>query len=167
LTGFMGAGKSTVGRALTERLGWTFEDLDRAIESRCQMSIPRIFSERGEAWFRQQEHDALAAVPARVDTVVAVGGGALQRPDNRRLMRQRGTTVWLDVSFSLILQRLKASERSTRPLLADDQAARVLFEKRREVYARADHVVQIREERSPESVAREIQQLIGEPSCAI
>jgi shikimate kinase len=167
LTGFMGAGKSTVGRALAQRLGWAFVDLDSKIESRCRMPIPRIFTERGEEWFRQQEHEALEAIPGSADTVVAVGGGALQRPDNRRLMRRRGITVWLDVPFSLILQRLGDDGRLTRPLFTDQEAARALFEERRPQYARADRVIQIRAQRQPDDLARDIETLIGKPSCAI
>jgi len=163
----MGAGKSTVGRALAQYLGWAFVDLDRSIAERCQMSIQRIFAERGEEWFRQQEHEALAAIPGRTDTVVAVGGGALERPDNRRLMRQRGITVWLDVPFSLILQRLDEGGRLQRPLFSDEEAAQKLFDERRPRYARADHVVQIRTELEPEAVALEIVNLIGNPTCAI
>jgi shikimate kinase len=157
----MGAGKSTIGRALGKRLGVSFVDLDSRIETRCQMSIPRIFAERGEEWFRQQENEALASISGDGDTVIAVGGGALERPDNRRLMRQRGCTVWLDAPFSLILQRLGDGERVGRPLFSDEAAARALFEKRRSQYARADYVVQIRVESKPEVVAEDILKLIG------
>lgn len=131
------------------------------------MSIPQIFAERGQEWFRQQEHDALAAIPGRTNTVVAVGGGGLERPDNRRLMRQRGVTVWLDVPFSLILQRLDDGGRRIRPLFSDEAAAHQLFDERRLRYARADHVVQIRTEREPEAVADDILDLIGKQKCAI
>ena len=167
LTGFMGAGKSTVGRALAEHLEWTFVDLDASVESRCQMTISRIFAERGEEWFRQQEHDALAAIPGRQETVIAVGGGALERPDNRRLMRQKGVTVWLDVPFSLILHRLGEGDRLARPLFSDEEAARELFDERRSRYARSDHVVKIRTDSEPEAVAREIVERIGNQTCAI
>jgi shikimate kinase len=157
----MGAGKSTVGRALGDRLGVSFVDLDSRIETRCQMSIPRIFAERGEEWFRQQEHEALASIAGGRGTVIAVGGGALERPDNRRLMRQRGITVWLDAPFSLILQRLGDGERVRRPLFSNEMAARALFDKRRSQYARADYIVQIRAESKPEVVAADILSLIG------
>ena len=167
LTGFMGAGKSTVGQALGQRLGWVFVDLDASVVERCQMSISRIFAERGQEWFRQQEHEALAAIPSRRDTVVAVGGGALERPDNRRLMRRRGITVWLDVPFSLILQRLGDGGRQTRPLFSDEQAARRLFDERRSQYARAEYVVQVRAELEPQAVADDIFNLIGIQKCAI
>ena len=167
LTGFMGVGKSTVGRALGESLGWAFVDLDSSIESRCQMSIARIFAERGEEWFRQQEHEALAAVSSHSNTVVAVGGGALERPDNRRLMRQKGITVWLDAPFSLILQRLGDAERARRPMFSDEAAARALLDRRRPHYARADHVVEIDAESEPGTVARDILKLIGTSNCAI
>jgi shikimate kinase len=157
----MGAGKSTVGRALGNRLRVSFVDLDSRIETRCQMSIPRIFAERGEEWFRQQEHEALASISGDGDTVIAVGGGALERPDNRRLMRQRGVTVWLDAPFSLILQRLGDGERVGRPLFSDEAAARALFDRRRSQYARADYVVRIRAESKPEALAEDILNLIG------
>jgi shikimate kinase len=162
----MGAGKSTVGRVLGKSLGWGFVDLDPLVEERCQMSIRRIFTERGEDWFRQQEHEALAAVPSQAETVVAVGGGALGRPDNRRLMRQRGVTVWLDTPFSLILQRLGDGERMARPLFVDEGAARALFDQRRPQYARADHVVQIQPDSEPEAVAKHIVNLIEKSICA-
>lgn len=142
LTGFMGSGKSTVGAMLAERLGWTFLDLDSEIEARCGMSVPEIFTQKGEAHFRQQEAAALAAVLGRSPVVIALGGGAPETHENRMLLQQApATTVFfLDAPFHVLHGRCldqQASESATaaRPLLADPEAAEARFHTRRGHYA--------------------------------
>ncbi|HZJ82061.1 MAG TPA: shikimate kinase, partial [Guyparkeria sp.] len=95
LIGPMGAGKTTIGRLLANRLGWQFRDSDREIEKRTGASIPLIFDIEGEAGFRQREHDMLAELTAGNDTVLATGGGAVLRADNRELLRENGLVIYL------------------------------------------------------------------------
>lgn len=132
LIGFMGAGKTTVARAIGERLGWRVEDVDALIEARERESIADIFAHRGEPYFRAVERDVLySLVPLRY-TVVATGGGTFVDPENRAVIQQDGASIWLDVSFSLVVDRIPPDGR--RPLATDRQALQQLYEARRAAY---------------------------------
>ena len=121
LTGFMGAGKSSVGAIVAERLGMQFVDLDRAIEEREQEPVPEIFTARGEDGFRSAESETLAEVLAGPDAVIACGGGIVVKDENRTAMRAAGTVVYLSVSAAEALARI--GDTSGRPLLSGDAAA--------------------------------------------
>lgn len=135
LVGFMGAGKTTVARALGERLGWRVEDIDLRIEARERRAIADIFAERGEPYFRSIERDVLRSLLADRDVVVATGGGTFADPENRALIKADGASVWLDVSFNQVVDRIPADGR--RPLAADRAAMQALFEARRAAYLQA------------------------------
>jgi shikimate kinase len=107
LVGFMGSGKSTVGRRLAEALGWTFVDLDDDIEAATGRTIADIFSNDGEQAFRDAEHAALQARVSGSNAVVALGGGAFTFVRNRDVMKGAGTSVWLDCPFELALRRVE------------------------------------------------------------
>jgi shikimate kinase len=136
----MGAGKSRVGRALAERLGWTFLDTDVLVEKGAGMKIAEIFAREGEAGFRAREREVLAALPDRA-CVVALGGGAIVAEENRALLRGKGTLVWLDARPETLVERIGAG--AERPLLAGlDREARIaklgaLREAREPAYASA------------------------------
>lgn len=117
LIGFMGCGKSTLGRALSERSALGFIDLDSLIEERCGMSVSRIFALHGEARFRAIERQALADVAATENVVVACGGGTPCFFDNMSLMTRSGLTVWLEASHLTLMRRLRAAA-AERPLIA-------------------------------------------------
>jgi shikimate kinase len=141
LIGFMGAGKTTLGRRLARRLGWQVEDLDERIEAREQRTIAALFRERGELYFRAVERDVLAAlIPAR-HRVVATGGGTFADPENRAAMLADGTVVWLDVPFPLVLARVPTDGR--RPLATDRAALEQLYLARRAVYQQAHLRVEV------------------------
>lgn len=115
LIGPMGAGKTTIGKRLSRALGLPFVDLDAHIERDCGAAIPLIFDLEGEVGFREREHRALAEVLAGPPVVLATGGGAILRPDNRALMRAHGYVVHLDIDEGRQWERLKRDR--SRPLL--------------------------------------------------
>lgn len=117
LIGFMGCGKTTLGRAYAKEMGLSFVDLDWYIEERFHTSIQQIFSERGEEAFRKIEQRMLHEVAEFENVVIACGGGTPCFYDNMVYMNLQGTTVFLDTSMSTLLRRLKLAQ-SSRPLLA-------------------------------------------------
>jgi shikimate kinase len=141
LTGFMGAGKSTVGRLLAARLGWNFVDLDDHIETRAGATIPDIFSLHGEPYFRRLESSALASALGASHTVLALGGGAPEEITNRLLIEQTPATlaVFLDAPFPMLFDRCMLQEIA-RPVLADPAQAELRFARRRPFYSRLARV---------------------------
>lgn len=118
LIGYMGAGKSTIGRSLAKSLNLTFYDLDYFIESRYKKSISQIFEEEGEIGFRKIENSILKEVGELEDIVVATGGGTPCFYDNMAYMKEQGQTVYLNASPEALTNRL-ALAKSKRPLIAD------------------------------------------------
>lgn len=138
LTGFMGAGKTSVGLALAERLDLPFIDLDRVIEHQAGCSVRAIFERHGEAHFRDLEHRALAATAAHDAAVIATGGGLVTRRRNLELLERLGKTVWLDTPFELIVERMRGAEKDQRPLFQDPDQARRLYRERLQAYRNCD-----------------------------
>jgi shikimate kinase len=156
LVGFMGCGKSTVGRALADELGWSFFDLDDEIESGAGSTISEIFDAQGEPMFRAMEAAALAkrvkAVQAGRPQVIALGGGALMDDKNFELVLNHGVVIWLDAPFDLIEKRVAAE--SHRPLARNPSRLRALFEERSPRYALAHYRVEAPEEEAVATVRR-------------
>jgi shikimate kinase len=153
LVGFIGAGKTTVGRRLAKKLGWTFLDLDEEIERRERRAIAEIFKAHGEPHFRNLECSCLKDLCSRSETVIALGGGAFISPENREIAETTGLTVWLKVSFGNIRLRVKID--GTRPNFSDPEKARLLFDAREPFYALARVHVST-DDRTPDSIADEI-----------
>lgn len=161
LVGFMGAGKTTVGRTLAEHLEYDFFDLDELIEERAGKSVQVIFSELGEAEFRRLEREAIRECGGLTRAVIALGGGAYVSSENRMLLRTIGQTVWLSCPLEICLRRISGD--ASRPLLGDETEMGELFDARRGAYAMADHVVQAvvqTDELSPDRLAEQIAQVI-------
>lgn len=140
LTGFMGTGKTTVGRRLAERLGLVFVDTDEEIERLEGHPISEIFANDGEAYFRKVEQSVIDAAPA--DAVVATGGGAMIDPRNCRRMRAAGPIICLTADPETIYERTAANR--DRPLLAEGDARhriRELLARRAAAYAQADYTI--------------------------
>jgi len=137
LVGFMGAGKSTVGRLLARRLGLCFVETDAMITAREGRSIPEIFAERGEAYFRALEQEVLDELPGKRDHVIATGGGFPCRPGAMERLAELGTVVWLRADFAAVFAR--ASRVGGRPMLAgrSPEEAAALYQARQEYYRRA------------------------------
>lgn len=114
----MGAGKTTIGKQLAKRLGWQFVDMDSFIENRYHKKVPELFAEKGEAFFREIEHNILQEVVQFENTVISTGGGAPCFFDNMDLMDRMGTTVYLKVSIDELAERLIACKQE-RPLIKD------------------------------------------------
>lgn len=140
LVGFMGSGKSTVGRLLAERLGWPFLDLDEEIEAAEKTTIAAIFEDRGEAEFRRIEKEILErhvrAIQCGKPAVIALGGGAFAQDANRELAMSHGIVFWLDCEFERVERRVASTNH--RPLARDPQRFAALYQTRREIYAKAD-----------------------------
>ncbi len=156
LVGFMGCGKSTVGRALAEELGWKFTDLDEEIERGAQTTISEIFATRGEPAFRELESAALRehvrVVRMGRPQVISLGGGAFLSEENLVLANNNGVTIWLDCPYSMIERRVSAA--SHRPLARDPEQLKTLFESRRTGYARADFRVEVQDDDARGAVAQ-------------
>jgi shikimate kinase len=153
LTGFMGSGKSTVGRLLAAQLAWHFADLDAEIERESGLSISEIFAQKGEAVFREIEHRCLARILGSASArnmrlILALGGGTFAHPRNAALIREFGAmprgagavVIWLDCSTDDLLQRCVLM--GDRPLFRDESSFRKLYEERLPYYRQADYRVE-------------------------
>jgi shikimate kinase len=137
LVGFVGSGKTTVGRALARRLDWPFIDIDELIEQRERRTVAEVFAKQGEAYFRGVERSVLLdQVPAR-HVVVATGGGTFADPQNRAIINRDGVSIWLDVPIDRLIARVPADGR--RPLASDRAEFERLFAARGAAYAQAHH----------------------------
>ena len=153
LTGFMGSGKSTVGRLLAAQLVWYFVDLDAEIERLTGLPLSQIFEQKGEAVFRDIEHECLARILGSVserDTrlVLALGGGTFAQPRNAALLRELGSpprgfgavVIWLDCEMEDLLQR--SVLMGDRPLFRDEASFRKLYQERLPFYQQAEYRVE-------------------------
>jgi len=159
----MGAGKTSVGKVLAQRLGWKFHDLDDLIESREQRSIANIFNDLGENGFREIETAALMELleQSRTDpnTIVALGGGAFIQPQNRDLLRQAGAVTVLLTAPLEELQRRCRGATNVRPLARDKNKFEQLFASRTSTYSLAQFKVETAGKQI-DQVAKEIEKLL-------
>jgi shikimate kinase len=157
LAGFMGSGKTTVGRRVARLLHWTFLDLDVEVAASSGRSIPSIFDEEGEAGFRHRECDALRLVlqrtPQEEGLVLALGGGTVTSPDALDCLKGRARVVYLEVDAESAWRRVS---RSDRPLARDRQAFAGLLDERRVIYEAAADVIIDTRQKSVEAIAREV-----------
>jgi shikimate kinase len=150
LIGMMGSGKSTIGRYLSQQLGYRFVDTDRAIATLAQKSISEIFASEGESYFRKLETQVLAELSTHTRCVIATGGGIIQKQINWSYLRQ-GLVVWLDTDLAILQKRLSGDD--SRPLAAQLEN---LLTIRRPLYAQADLHMAIATEQRPEAIAIQI-----------
>ncbi|MGN1051038.1 MAG: shikimate kinase [Acutalibacteraceae bacterium] len=156
LCGFMGCGKTTVGKVLAKKAGLKFIDTDELIENRANMKISDIFDKKGEDAFRDLEHEICVEISKKSDMVVSTGGGVVTFLRNTSVLKENGNIVLLDVPLEILKERLKND--TTRPLLQKkdkDRAIEELFNKRIPIYREcADFIVD--GNRSPILVSGEI-----------
>jgi shikimate kinase len=140
LIGFMGSGKTTIGKLLAERIGWEFADIDDDIVAAEQRSIAEIFDALGESDFRRIESEAIRkrvrAISCGRPMVIALGGGAAAQPANLDLIERHGLIIWLSCEFDTVVKRV--GEDASRPLARDREKFEELFHARQEHYGRAD-----------------------------
>ena len=169
LVGFMGAGKSSVGRALARELGWRFVDADTAVEERAGMPVPEIFRRHGEARFRALEAEAMDALLEERNVVVAAGGGWATADEGRLAgLPAESLSIWLDVGAEEAVRRAE-EEPGRRPLLAVEEPvarARELLGARERAYAAASLRVDT-DGRTVDDVTARIRRMLAEPGIEI
>lgn len=151
LVGFMGAGKTTVGHIIAERLGQPFVDSDVLIEQRLGRSIRDVFVTRGEAYFRELEHATIADLVRGGDAVISLGGGAVEEPRTRAVLRH-ARVVYLRVSFDEAMSRIQDDEY--RPMLHRPDLSEV-YKRRQPVYEDLSALIIDTDGRAPDAIARE------------
>ena len=156
LVGFMGSGKSTVGRLVARRLGYAFEDMDGRIEARAGRTIVTIFHDDGEEAFRALEREEARSLVGLPHCVVAAGGGAFARPETRALLQHGAVTVWLRCDLATALARIPAD--GARPLASNRDIMAPLLAEREPTYRMAD--VAVDASGAPEQVAERVVALV-------
>jgi shikimate kinase len=162
LVGLMGAGKSSVGRRLAEKLGFTFVDADQEIEKAAGQTIPEIFAQHGEDYFREGEKRVIARLLENRDHVLATGGGAYMNTETRDAIKHLGVSVWLKAELDLLVKRVQ--KRDNRPLLKGQDPRVVLqnlIDIRYPVYATADITVESRDAQHAETVNDVVRAIIA------
>ena len=164
LVGMMGAGKSSIGRRLAQRLGLHFVDADAEIEAAAGMTIAEIFTSYGEPYFRSGEQRVIARLLDSGPQVLATGGGAYMHADTRAGIRQKGVSVWLKADFEVLMRRVKRRSTADRPMLQGDPAQRIahLMAERYPIYHEADVTVMSRDV-AHETIVNEIIAALAEP----
>lgn len=172
LTGYRGTGKSTVARLLAQHLTCPLWDVDREIEQRSGKTIKSIFENEGESAFRQLEAEAIQDLASREPSVIALGGGAILRDDNRQVLRRTGLCVWLTASPETLASRIQgdSGSRDNRPALTSAQTmieeVRTVLNERTRYYAEAADMECSTESITPEAVAEQIESWYLEQSPA-
>ncbi len=157
LCGFMGAGKTVVGRELAKITGRKFVDTDAMIEKEQGVAIAAIFAAHGEDYFRDLEYEACKKVAEMKNAVVSTGGGAMTFERNVETIKKNGKIVFLDASFDVICERV--GNGATRPLFKDKENAKRLYDERREKYLKASDLV-VDGDKSARMTAIEIAQMV-------
>jgi shikimate kinase len=161
LTGFMGSGKTTVGPLVAARLNWNFLDLDDVIEAEAGVTIADLFSRHGEAHFRAREHATIARLAASDELVLALGGGAIEHPETRKLLLNTNSTllIHLEVELETTIARCAGTDH-TRPIFADHANLANRYNQRLPLY-RSAHVSISVDALSPDEVADAILRAAG------
>ncbi|MBI5046469.1 shikimate kinase [Candidatus Micrarchaeota archaeon] len=163
LIGFMGSGKTTIAKVLSQKLKRKLVDIDKSIEEKAQRSISDLFAESGEAEFRKLESEQISALKQAKNSVIACGGGCVVKSENIQSLRQNCFVVWLWATPTMILSRIK--DDNSRPLISfSDREQRIvtILQSRLPLYASAADIVISTEDKTPEEIARLIAEETGE-----
>src|SRR5207244_569938 len=155
LVGFMGAGKTTVGRELAARLDVPFIDLDELVEAAEKTSIKEIFAQHGEPYFRKRERDILRSTRYLEKGVIATGGGTFTFDENIQFIQSEGLSVYLAAPYALLRTRI-GGKADDRPLFRDDFATLELYTNRLRYYKMSDLTMEIRESETPAEIVERI-----------
>ena len=155
LVGFMGSGKTTVGRELAARIDAPFFDLDDLITSAEKMSVKEIFATHGEPYFRKRERDVLRSTRHLSAAVIATGGGTFTFDENIQFIQAEGLSVYLSAPYAVLRARI-AHKAADRPLFNDDLATHELYANRIRYYRMSDLTIEIREEETPLEVVERL-----------
>ena len=164
LVGISGAGKTTIGTMVAQRLGRTFMDLDREIERREQATVSEIFAEKGEPYFREKERELTEELSRQGNMVLAPGGGWVTNADVVALLRPPGRIIYLKVKPETAMKRI-GDERATRPLLMRPDPLgelKRLLKQREPMFLKADHTIDT-EKLKPEQVVEQVVKVAGAP----
>ena len=154
LVGFMGSGKTTIGRELANRIDAPFFDLDELIESAEKTSIRNIFAERGEPYFRKRERDLLRSTKHLDAAVIATGGGTFTFDENIQFIQSEGLSVYLSAPYALLRSRI--TDKDDRPLFRDDISTHELYANRIRYYRMSDLTIDIREDETPAEIVERL-----------
>jgi shikimate kinase len=155
LVGFMGSGKTTVGRELAARVDAPFFDLDELVEAAEKMTIKEIFALHGEPYFRKRERDLLRSTRHLDAAVVATGGGTFTFDENIQFIQSEGLSVYLSAPYALLRARIE-DKSADRPLFTDDLSTHELYASRVRYYRMADITIDVREEETPVEIVERL-----------
>ena len=155
IVGFMCAGKTTIGRDLSARIGAPFFDLDDLVEASENMKVKDIFTHHGEPYFRKREREILRSTKHLDRAVIATGGGTFTFDDNIQFIQTEGLSVYLSAPYALLRSRVGA-KAADRPLFRDDVAAHALYASRIKFYKMADITIEMRDDETPGEVVERI-----------
>ena len=162
LVGFMGSGKTTVGRELAARIDAPFFDLDELIESAEKLTIREMFAQKGEPYFRKRERDLLRSTKHLESAVIATGGGTFTFDENIQFIQTEGVSVYLSAPYTLLRARI-GSRAADRPLFQDDLSTHELYANRIRYYRMSDLTVEIREDETPAEIAERLLLMLPRP----
>jgi shikimate kinase len=155
IVGFMGAGKTTIGRELAARIDAPFFDLDELVEAAEKLSIKEIFAQHGEPYFRRRERDILRSTRYLEKGVIATGGGTFTFDENIQFIQSEGLSVYLAAPYALLRARIGV-KADDRPLFRDDFATLELYTNRLRYYKMSDLTMEIRESETPAEIVERI-----------
>jgi shikimate kinase len=155
LVGFMGSGKTTVGRELAGRIDMPFFDLDELLESAELSTVKEIFASRGEPYFRKRERDILRSTKHLDAGVIATGGGTFTFDENIQFIQSEGLSVYLSAPYALLRARIE-DKAADRPLFTDDVATHELYASRIRYYRMSDITLEVREEETPTEIVERL-----------